>query len=445
MHIDKLQIENFQLFAHQEFYFDPHFNLVIGVNGSGKSSLLRAVAVALGGWAHAYIENKDNQRPILDNEIREIQIDQRFDKTTSTSVVANGKAYIIDRYQEKKEGYVTWRRSRDSGNVQTTVSGKIRYGNYEQEYPFSFATLGTDTLKYLETGNKFALPLIAFYGCDRIWAAETNITPMESAKTQYSRFDAYSDCFHTAANHQQLGDWLLKHELASLQKGHETPVLQSIRSAAKSALEGCTGLRFDFEEGRVIVEFEGGGDIPFEHLSDGQRIMLGLFCDIARRAAILNPHFGGDASSQTKGVVLIDELDLHLHPRWQRKIIPSLSKLFPLIQFICTTHSAFLIQSLYNGKLIMLDSKKTTEFSGLSIEDIVEVIQGVEMPQRSQRYQEMMHAAEEFFRLLQQEVPIDEGELAARKVKLDQLSAPYSNDPAYQAFLNRKRAAKFGE
>jgi len=449
MHIKKLEIENFQLFANNEFEFDRHFNLLIGVNGSGKSSLLRAVAVALGGWAHAYIKNETDQRPILDNEIREVQIDQRFDKTKITKVIATGEAEIIDRNHTKKDGNVKWERTRSSEHTQTAVSGTIRYGNYPQIYPLSFNTLGADTLQYLENGQKFTLPLIAFYGCDRIWAANKNIDEINSAKAQYSRFDAYSDCFHTAASHQQLGEWLVKHELASIQKKAETPVLQSIRSAATAALEGCTGLRFDFEEGRVLVEFAGGKCIPFEHLSDGQRIMIGLFCDLARRAAILNPHLAGEASSKTNGIVLIDELDLHLHPSWQRKIVSNLRNLFPEIQFICTTHSAFLIQSLYEGKLIILGAKEKTEspasnFLGKSIEDIVEIIQGIEMPQRSERYKNMLNAAEQFFNLLEQEKPASEAEIIERKVELQKLSAPFSNDPAYQAFLNRKRIAILG-
>ena len=354
MQIDKIEVENFQLFASQEFRFHPQFNLVVGVNGSGKTSLLRALAVALGGWAHAYIKDEQNQRPILESEIREVQIDQRFDKTRRTAIHAWGQANIIDRGQENKDSHIEWSRWREEGDTQTRVKGSIRYGDYPQPYPLSFTTLGEDALKFIESGQKFSLPLIAFYECDRIWKVSETINASDSAKVQYSRFDAYRDCFHTGANHKQLGEWVLKNELASLQSKKDTPVLLSIRAAARMALESCTGLRFDFEEGRVLVEFEGNKVVPFDHLSDGQRIMLGLFCDLARRAAILNPHLAGEASGQTRGVVLIDELDLHLHPRWQRTIITGLRTLFPQIQFICTTHSPFLIQALQEGDLITL-------------------------------------------------------------------------------------------
>lgn len=445
MQIDKLDIENFQIFAQQSFEFHPRFNLVIGVNGSGKTSLLRALAVALGGWAHAYIKDERNHRPILDSEIREIQQDQRFDKTKSTLVQASGKASIIDQGLEEKNGFVSWTRQRQEGVPGTTVKGQIRYGAHPTQYALNFARLGNDALEFISNGGKFGLPLFAFYECDRIWKSGEAIDAIEAAKVKYSRFDAYLDCFHTGANHRQLGEWLLKNEMASLQKGEQTPVLLSIRAAAKVALQGCTGLRFDFEESRVLVEFGDQKVVPFDHLSDGQRTMLGLFCDLARRAAILNPQFGGDASKLTKGVVLIDELDLHLHPRWQREVAQGLCTLFPQIQFICTTHSPFVIQSLHDGKLIVLGDSTPVDLGLMSIEDIAETIQGVEVPQRSVRHQNMIKAAQAYFTLLRQGRPEDDAALLQLKTELDRLSAPFSDDPAYQAFLNVERLAVLGD
>jgi len=354
MKINKIEIKNFKLFSEQEFIFNPAFNLLIGINGSGKTSLLRAIAVALGGWAHAYIKDENNIRPILVEEIREIQIDNRFDKSKLTSIKAYGTSKIIDRYGHKKNVQANWIRTREEGKDETITDGSIQY----ESYPLNFGNLGNDILEFIEKGNSFDLPLIAFYECDRLWLAKNELNIEASAKTKYSRFEPYVDCFHTGANHQAIGEWLLKHELVSMQQNEETPVLQSIRRAAIAALENCTGLKFDFEQSRVRVEFEDNITIPFEHLSDGQRTILGLFCDIARRAAILNPHLGGDASSETKGVILIDELDLHLHPKWQRRIIEDLRRVFPNIQFICTTHSPFLIQSLRTSEeLIMLDGE----------------------------------------------------------------------------------------
>ncbi len=439
MRIKEIQIENFKLFKDKSFSFDQQFNLLIGENGSGKTSLLRAVAIALGGWAHAYIDNAKNRRPIEEDEVREVQIDSRFDKTKTTSIKVIGEAVVVDHFGSKKNATAKWTRRKSEGLPGTFIEGNIKYGQYHKIYNLNFSTLGSDILDYIEKGKKFDLPLIAFYECNRLWLPDNKLNLEASAKNQPSRFDPYVDCFHTAADHEAVGAWILKHELASIQQKQETPVLSSIKSAAKAALEGCIGLKFDFEKSRIMIEFKDGITIPFEHLSDGQRTMLGLFCDLARRAAILNPHFEGDANQKTQGVVLIDELDLHLHPKWQRQIIHSLKTSFPLIQFICTTHSPFLIQSLRNGKLIQLSEEADSDFYNESIEDIVEDIQGVHLPQKSKRYSDMILAAERYYQAINDSQ--DKKLTDELKVQLDELMIPFSDDPAFVAQLKFEREA----
>jgi len=449
MRIDKIEIENFKLFAKQSFEFNPEFNLLVGINGSGKTSLLRAIAVALGGWAHAYIKNEKNYRTILDEEVREIQLDNRFDKSKETSIRSFGQAIIIDSYNKKKNAQFDWARIRYEGGLEE-ITGSIKYqqsSGYSSVYRLSFDVLGQDILTYIENNQSFDLPLIAFYECDRLWLAKNELNIEASAKAKYSRFDPYIDCFHTGADHQAIGEWLLKYELVSLQKQNQqdTPILHSIKNAARGALENCTDIKFDFEQSRVMVEFTDNKAIPFEYLSDGQRTLLGLFCDIARRVAILNPHFGGEASTNTSGVVLIDELDLHLHPIWQRKVIENLRTLFPKIQFFCTTHSPFIIQSLRSSdELIMLDNDPLAEYGNKGIEDIAKNM-GVLRPDVSVRYEEMKNAAKDYLQLLDEMVLTPEEKQECYQKKLAELVAPYADNPAYQAFLELKYAVKAGE
>jgi predicted ATP-binding protein involved in virulence len=194
---------------------------------------------------------------------------------------------------------------------------------------------------------------------------------------------------------------------------------------------------FDGKDGQIF---------PMSDMSDGYRTMVAIIGDIACKAALLNPHLNENSIEETPGVVLIDELDQHLHPRWQRRIIEDLRRTFPKIQFICTTHSPFLIQSLGNARLIDLGADKTSSanFSAQSIEDIVESVQNVEMPQRSSRYLAMFKAAEEYFALLRSAQNVNDIELEALKNKLDELSIPFSDDPAFQALLKQERIAAIG-
>jgi predicted ATP-binding protein involved in virulence len=360
-------------------------------------------------------------------------------------ITAEGQATIIDRNREKKKCSAKWSRKRVEDVVNTFTSGNIKYSGYPAWYNLNFSTLGSDILGYIESDRNFNLPVIAFYECNRLWLPENELNLEASAKAQYSRFDPYVDCFHTGADHQAIGEWLLKHELASLQQGKETSVLKSIREAAKFALEGCTGLRFDFEASRVMVNFEDEKSIPFDHLSDGQRTVLGLFCDIARRAAILNPHLEENASAETEGVVLIDELDLHLHPKWQRTIIEGLRGLFPKVQFICTTHSPFLIQSLRSeAELVVLDGEPLDGLANKGIEAIARSM-GVERPDTSARYEKMKQVAKGFLELLNEAKKAPQEKQEAYKKQLAEQIAPYADNPAYQAFLELEYAATFGE
>ena len=145
----------------------------------------------------------------------------------------------------------------------------------------------------------------------------------------------------------------------------------------------------------------------------------------------------------TPGIVVIDELDLSLHPTWQRRIVRILKELFPKVQFICATHSPFIIQSLEPGELIALDTILDEEYSGQSIEDIAEDIMDVPIVQYSEKKVKMYQAADAYFKALKG--ASSEEELQALKEKLDVLSAEYSDNPAYNAWMRQKYLEKRAE
>jgi predicted ATP-binding protein involved in virulence len=207
---------------------------------------------------------------------------------------------------------------------------------------------------------------------------------------------------------------------------------------------------FDVERidanGATTVERENRR-IPLRMLSDGERSLAAIATDIAQRLVLLNENSDNPLTTGT-GVVLIDELDLHLHPQWQRTVVEGLRSAFPNLQFICSTHSLFLIQSQRTGNLIRLDNVGDEErpaeaFHQKSIEDIAEEVQGVEMPQKSQRYLDMMTAAEAYYGLLRQQTA-SPAELEELKLRLDELAVPFSDDPAFQALLKQQRLLALG-
>src|SRR6185437_3172472 len=112
-------------------------------------------------------------------------------------------------------------------------------------------------------------------------------------------------------------------------------------------------------------------------------------------------------------------------------------------QFIATTHSPFVIQSLRAGELINLDPEEFGEYADKSIEDIAENVMGVDVPQKSERYRQMMDAAEAYFRLLR-ESGASAGDVDAAEQRLNELAAPFSDDPAFQALLKLERETQLG-
>jgi len=189
---------------------------------------------------------------------------------------------------------------------------------------------------------------------------------------------------------------------------------------------------------RLLVD-KDGQTFDLSQLSDGERSFLALICDLGRRLALANPELPNPLHGA--GVALIDELELHLHPKWQREVRDKLLATFPNIQFVATTHSPFIIQSMKPGELINLDPDEFAEYSDKSIEDISENVMGVDLPQKSKRYVDMMAAAEEYFMLVRQEQP-NAARLAAAESRLNELSIPFSDDPAFQALLKLERETK---
>ena len=146
--------------------------------------------------------------------------------------------------------------------------------------------------------------------------------------------------------------------LPPVQEG--TIAFRIVRNAITACVEGATSCYYDGRYKDLVVLLKKQGPHLFRNLSDGQRIVLTLVGDMARRAAILNPHLGDAALRNTPGVVTIDELDLHLHPNWQRRIIHDLKTTFPSLQFIATTHSPQLIGEAQPEEIRMLDDDDET-------------------------------------------------------------------------------------
>jgi predicted ATP-binding protein involved in virulence len=160
------------------------------------------------------------------------------------------------------------------------------------------------------------------------------------------------------------------------------------------------------------------------------------------RIFVLNPHLGADAFDKTPGIALIDETDMHLHPKWQGRIIEDLRSAFPVLQFVFTTHSPFVVQSLRNSRIIDLDAQHVRDVGDYvkkSIPEVAEEYMGMEEIERSPYFMEQVKAAEEYFVLLKKSPDLDVEELKKVTEKLNNFEIRYDRDPAFVALLRAER------
>ena len=178
-------------------------------------------------------------------------------------------------------------------------------------------------------------------------------------------------------------------------------------------------------------------------MSDGYRNLIAIAADLAIKITMLNPHLGQAALKETPGVVLIDEIDLHLHPRWQRRVCEYLGALFPEFSSICTTHSPFIVQSLRTGEeLINLDGQETGDTANLTLEEVAEGLMGVNHAETSQRYSEMKNTARAFLEEMDRQHLSSVQRFEAFKERMAEAIAPFADNPAYQAYLEMKLSKK---
>ena len=436
MKIKKLELHNFRCFKEYKLEFSDRFTLLIGDNGSGKTAVLDALAVAAGGFLLGISEIKScDKRHIFNDDIRHtvLEMGQTVIKEIEDDIALVKATGIIDNKETE------W----------------TRYKNIKNEYDVSQINYDQKIIKLVEnltkkkTNSNILFPVITYYSTGRLWIKKIDNNEIETLSPD-SRLSGYQDCLNPASNLEQLFRWFKTQELAALQKNQTRHVLEAVRSAIVSMVPDANRVWWDIDWDELLIETSIQNKtqiIPFHLLSDGYRNMIGMVADIAYRMATLNPQLEADVIKQTEGIVLIDEIDLHLHPKWQKQVVGRLLDTFPKIQFVASSHSPFIIQSLYDRKDCLLwDLEKSQPVAiDKSIEDIAENQQGVDLPQQSQRFLDMKKAAEEYYTVLKQIPPASEDEKQCLRQRLDELLLPYSDDVAFQAFLKMECQAVEGK
>ncbi|MDQ7075003.1 MAG: AAA family ATPase [Gammaproteobacteria bacterium] len=417
MKINHLQIQNFKGFENKEFHFDSNMNVLIGDNGSGKSSVLDAVAFVLGtfflgvdGATPRALKEHEKRRLMVAANSLEIQLPFKI----SVNHTLNGKSY-------------QWHRSTDKA-----IGGASSYKNARP-----LIDIAKQMTAAVRAGTPINLPLIAYYGTARL-AREQHQKP--AYKKQGSRLDGYYSALDSSSLRRKFLEWFKTLEDDKLKFNKNESLYNAFTNVITEMIPEWTKIHFSWSLDDLIGQLNNERWVSFNMLSDGYQNIIRLAADIAYRAITLNPHLGSQAITQTAGVVLVDEIDMHLHPSWQKRIIADLKRTFPNIQFIVTTHSPFIVQSLRTNELINLDCASGETPFTKSLEEITETEMQVEQPRRSQQFLNMQQLASDYFDLIQQGKTASTDETTQKiKQQLDEIELEFNQDPVFIALMKAER------
>ncbi len=375
MKIRKISLKNYRCFEQIEMDFHDRLTVIVGNNGAGKTSVLEGTAIALGTVFTALDGLNGMSISKRDAHLKAYQMGRTDDVQAQYPVEIEAEGVL-----DQKE--VIWKRCLNGSDGNTTIRDAKQILDIVREYQ-----------ERLRTGDqKLILPIIAYYGTGRLWdyhREKKTDTFKENTKT-----NGYIDSLDGTANIKLMMNWFRKKSIQMFQQSVAgvDPMLEL--SAVYQAMESCFERSTGYKNIRLVYNFDTNeidccyvGDdgvsarVPLSQMSDGYKGTISLVADIAYRMAVLNPQLGENVLKNTDGIVLVDEIDLHLHPAWQHRILSDLMEIFPKVQFIVTTHAPAVISSVKSENLVILKNYEAmdafAEIYGNDVNSILKNIMGV--------------------------------------------------------------------
>ena len=333
MKLKSVEIENYRAIEKLELPLDPSLTVLHGDNGYGKTSVLSAIAVGLG--------DKAMLGPFLDIFISFCEGDWREGAENPRVLLTPMNGDVSERQgtrsvfeREKAEIEMSGRRE----IVEKALVGKSQ-----------------ETRK---------IPIGALYGTDRtVSDVPGSVVSPRQLPRRAPRLDALKGALSARTDFEDLFAWFYFKEDEELREqkerrdfDYQLNEVSAVRQAISSMLPEVSDPRTESNPPRFVVSYKSEQGqvkkLSLDQLSGGYRIVLALAADLARRMVQGNPHL--DDPLKSEAIVLIDEVELHLHPAWQQRILGDLRRTFPNAQFIVSTHSPQVLTTVEPQRIVEL-------------------------------------------------------------------------------------------
>ena len=358
MKITSLKLANIRSIETAEFRFQPGFNLIAGVNGVGKSTVLDALRFCLSRILT--LTTQSRAKP-LSFDKRDIRSGFFFlDADLSLTIGVDKLRFTRRQWREKLATDDDENLKKLRREILESERLRDRARNLLRELETSHGVSDSDS--FVPSKARFLIaarvaevaPNCVFFSTNR-----SVVSPASTAKSRAAggKSAAYSEALVPRRMYvAQFADWMRVQGALAKEQNTAKRHLQVLRSAVNRFLPTYENLRpadeADEKSSHLMIN-QGKIELEVGQLSDGERGVLALVLDLARRLSQANPSLD-DPLSEGHAVVLIDEIDLHLHPKWQRQIVHNLTKTFPRCQFIATTHSPQVVASVEPDQVLLL-------------------------------------------------------------------------------------------
>jgi predicted ATP-binding protein involved in virulence len=358
MIVTRLKLANLRAIEAAGFRFLPGVNLIVGANGVGKTSVLDALGVCLSAVTKRV------------NKLR-----GRAEAFTADDIRIGADALTVEcgvRIGTREHAYLI-HKPRETSAPQGKKVGMPREQVHDTPEKAEFIGDAPSPVTGDEPGGR---PLAVLFSTNRA-------VPTERAPSKGVAAGGVAAAFADAIANRELrlgdfGDWMRVQESIRRERPAAGRVLDACQDAVGRFLPGYSNLRLAADNRPQLSIDRGTTTIPVRQLSDGERGTLALVLDLTRRLAQANPGLA-DPAAEAEAVVLIDEIDLHLHPKWQRQIVHNLRAAFPRCQFIATTHSPQVIGEVKHERIqIIADGQvySPTHSYGVDSSRVLEEVMG---------------------------------------------------------------------